>query len=138
MGLFSCGLDKADPLCRLQADFCFSSLDLGFEVSQSLSAAYTRPVTSGGTDREAVVYGWVTMGLFRGQALGFGFHGFFVRDKVFFWFLVFQHKVCLCSPGCPGTHSLHQDGLKLRDRSCSLVLGLQTCATNDKVLCSPR
>jgi hypothetical protein len=28
-------------------------------------------------------------------------------------FLFFQDRVSLCSPGCPGTHSVDQAGLKL-------------------------
>jgi hypothetical protein len=37
----------------------------------------------------------------------------------------------LCSPGCPGTHSVDQAGLKLRTppASASQVLGLKACAT---------
>jgi hypothetical protein len=36
-----------------------------------------------------------------------------------------------CSPGCPGTHSVDQTGLELRDppASASQVLGLKACAT---------
>jgi hypothetical protein len=30
-------------------------------------------------------------------------------------FLFFRNRVSLCRPGCPGTCSVHQDGLKLRD-----------------------
>jgi hypothetical protein len=48
-------------------------------------------------------------------------------------FLVFvlQDKVSLCSPGCPGTHSVDQPGLELRNplASASQVLGLKACAT---------
>jgi hypothetical protein len=33
----------------------------------------------------------------------------------FFFFLVFRDRVSLCSPGCPGTHSVDQAGLKLRN-----------------------
>jgi hypothetical protein len=50
----------------------------------------------------------------------------------FFWFgLVFQDRVSLCSPGCPGTHSVDQAGLELRNlpASASQVLGLKACAT---------
>jgi hypothetical protein len=38
-----------------------------------------------------------------------------------------QDKVSLCSPGCPGTHSVDQTGLKLRDppAPASLALGLK-------------
>jgi hypothetical protein len=48
-----------------------------------------------------------------------------------FWFLVFRDRVSLCSPGCPGTHSVDQAGLKLRNSpaSSSQVLGLKVCAT---------
>jgi hypothetical protein len=44
---------------------------------------------------------------------------------------VFQDRVSLCSPGCPGTHSVDQAGLKLRNLPASVcqVLGLKVCAT---------
>jgi hypothetical protein len=53
---------------------------------------------------------------------------------VLFWFglvLVFQDRVSLCSPGCPGTHSVDQAGLKLRNPPASApqVLGLKVCTT---------
>jgi hypothetical protein len=50
---------------------------------------------------------------------------------VLFLVLVFQERVSLCSPGCPGTHFVDQDGLELRNlpASASLVLGLKVCAT---------
>jgi hypothetical protein len=50
------------------------------------------------------------------------------------WF-VFSRQVSLCSPGCPGTHSVDQAGLKLRNppasasASASQVLGLKAFAT---------
>jgi hypothetical protein len=49
----------------------------------------------------------------------------------FFSFLVFRDRVSLCSPGCPGTHSVDQVGLELRNlpASASRVLGLKVCAT---------
>jgi hypothetical protein len=49
----------------------------------------------------------------------------------FFFFLVFQDRVSLYSPGCPGTHFVDQAGLELRDppASASRVLGLKACAT---------
>jgi hypothetical protein len=46
------------------------------------------------------------------------------------WFgLVFRDRVSLCSPGCPGTHSVDQAGLELRNlpTSASRVLGLKAC-----------
>jgi hypothetical protein len=50
---------------------------------------------------------------------------------LFFVFLVFQDRVSLFSPGCPGTHSVDQAGLELRNlpASASQVLGLKTCTT---------
>jgi hypothetical protein len=44
---------------------------------------------------------------------------------------VFRDRVSLCSPGCPGTHSLDHVGLELRNplASASQVLGLKSCAT---------
>jgi hypothetical protein len=45
--------------------------------------------------------------------------------------LVFWDRVSLCSPSCPGTHSVDQAGLELRNppASASWVLGLKACAT---------
>jgi hypothetical protein len=44
---------------------------------------------------------------------------------------VFQDRVSLYSPGCPGTHFVDQAGLKLRNppASASQVLRLKVCAT---------
>jgi hypothetical protein len=44
---------------------------------------------------------------------------------------VFQDRVPLCSPACPGTHSVDQADLDLRNlpTSASQVLGLKVCAT---------
>jgi hypothetical protein len=44
---------------------------------------------------------------------------------------VFQDRVSLCSPGCPGTHFVDQASLELRNPpvSASQVLGLKACAT---------
>jgi hypothetical protein len=43
----------------------------------------------------------------------------------------FPNRVSLCSPGHPGTHSVDQAGLELRNppASASQVLGLKACAT---------
>jgi hypothetical protein len=43
----------------------------------------------------------------------------------FFWF--FRDRVSLCIPGCPGTHSVDQAGLELRNppASASQALGLK-------------
>jgi hypothetical protein len=47
--------------------------------------------------------------------------------------LVFRDRVSLCSPGCPGTHSVDQADLELRNppvsASASRVLGSKACAT---------
>jgi hypothetical protein len=77
----------------------------------------------------------------------FVFVGFvFVCLFVCLFFLIFQDRVSLCSPGCPGTHSVDQAGLKLRNppTSTSQVLGLKACATTarpqffkDRTSCSP-
>jgi hypothetical protein len=49
----------------------------------------------------------------------------------FVFFFVFQGRVSLYSPGCPGTHSVHQAGIELRNppASASQVLGLKACTT---------
>jgi hypothetical protein len=46
-------------------------------------------------------------------------------------FVCFRDRVSLCSPGCPGTHSIDQAGLELRNSSASAsqVLGLKACTT---------
>jgi hypothetical protein len=48
-----------------------------------------------------------------------------------FIFSFFQDRVSLCSPGCPGIHSVDQAGLELRNppTSTSQVLGLKACTT---------
>jgi hypothetical protein len=50
---------------------------------------------------------------------------------VFGWLVGFSRQGFPCSPGCPGTHSVDQAGLKLRNppASASRVLGLKACAT---------
>ena len=55
------------------------------------------------------------------------------KESFFFFFLVFQDRVSLCSPDCPGTHFIDQAGLELRNppASASQVLGLKACATTD-------
>jgi hypothetical protein len=37
----------------------------------------------------------------------------------FFLLFIFQDRFYLCSPGCPGTHSIDQAGLGLRDTYAS-------------------
>jgi len=65
--------------------------------------------------------------------------GFFVCLFVCFLVLVlvFRDKVSLCSPGCPGTHSVDQAGLELRNppASASQVLRLKACATMPSKVC---
>jgi hypothetical protein len=50
---------------------------------------------------------------------------------LFIFFGFFRDRVSLCSPGCPGTHSVDQAGLELRNppASASRALGLKACAT---------
>jgi hypothetical protein len=53
------------------------------------------------------------------------------QSFVFVFCFFFQDRVSLCSPGCPGTHSVEQAGLEHRNppASASRVLGLKACAT---------
>ena len=48
-----------------------------------------------------------------------------------FFCFVFPDGISLCSSGCPGTHSVDQADLKLRNPPASAfqVLGLKACAT---------
>jgi hypothetical protein len=63
------------------------------------------------------------------------FYGFvcvcFVFCFLFIFVFCFLDRVSLCSPDCPGTHSIDQVGHELRDlpASASQVLGLKACAT---------
>jgi hypothetical protein len=61
--------------------------------------------------------------LYKDHTLFFFCGGGGVRDGVY--------RVSLCSPGCPGAHSVDQAGLELRNLpvSASQVLGLKACAT---------
>ena len=45
------------------------------------------------------------------------------------------NSVSLCSPDCPGTHSVDQAGLKLRNlpAPASQVLGLKACTTTARI-----
>jgi hypothetical protein len=54
---------------------------------------------------------------------------------VLFVCLFFRDRVFLCSPGCPGTHSVNQAGLELRNPPASVyrVLGLKACATTARL-----
>jgi hypothetical protein len=57
----------------------------------------------------------------------------FSPPPLFFFFL---DRVSLCSPGCPGTHSVDQAGLELRNlpASASQLLGLKACAIAARLL----
>ena len=50
---------------------------------------------------------------------------------LFFFSFFFRDRVSLCSPGCPGTHSVDQAGLELRNlpASASQVLEIKACNT---------
>jgi hypothetical protein len=50
---------------------------------------------------------------------------------LFVCLFVSRQGFSLCSPGCPGTHSVDQAGLKFRNppASVSQVLGLKACTT---------
>jgi hypothetical protein len=58
-----------------------------------------------------------------------------VFKGAFYVFLVFRDWISLCSFGCPGTHSVDQAGLELRNlpASASQMLGSKTCATTARL-----
>jgi hypothetical protein len=58
------------------------------------------------------------------------YKGFILFYFILFYF-IFWDRVSLCSPGCPGPHSVDQAGFELRNltASSSRVLGLKVCAT---------
>lgn len=50
----------------------------------------------------------------------------------FVWFsMVFRGRIFLCSPGFPGSHSVHHGSIKIRDppSSASQVTGFKACVT---------
>ena len=53
------------------------------------------------------------------------------RQTFFFFFWFFETGFFRVAPGCPGTHSIDQDGLELRNPlgSASQVLVLKVCDT---------
>jgi hypothetical protein len=55
--------------------------------------------------------------------------------KIFLFIYLFLDRVSLYRPVCPGTHSVDQDGLELRNLpvSASQVLGLKACATTARL-----
>jgi hypothetical protein len=65
--------------------------------------------------------------------LFFSFFSFFLSLNfyLFIYFCFFWDRVSLCRPGCPGTHSVYQASLELRNlpASASQMLGLKVCAT---------
>jgi hypothetical protein len=42
----------------------------------------------------------------------------FKQTQIIFFFCVSSDRMSLCSPGCPGTHSVDQAGLKLKRVTC--------------------
>jgi hypothetical protein len=55
--------------------------------------------------------------------------GLFGYLFIYLFIFVLRDRVSLCSPGCPGTHSVDQAGLELRNppASASRMLGLKAC-----------
>jgi hypothetical protein len=53
---------------------------------------------------------------------------------IIIWF--FETGFPLCSPGCPGTHSVDQAGFEIRNlpASASQVLGLKACTTTARLI----
>jgi hypothetical protein len=75
---------------------------------------------------------WIAKVTYKVRLLGTSFFVCLVFCLFFgFGFVLFQDRVSLCSPGGPGTHSVDQAGLELRNppASASLVLGLKACTT---------
>ena len=64
---------------------------------------------------------------------------FLVHFKIFFFFLIFQDRVSLFSPRCPGTHAVEQAGLEPTEiclpvppeytRHCILFFIMCTCVS---------
>jgi hypothetical protein len=56
---------------------------------------------------------------------------------IYLFIYLFLDRVSLCSLGCPGTHSVDQADLKLRNLSAFALqaLGLKVCATTAQLIC---
>jgi hypothetical protein len=89
-------------------------------------------------DRQGVLTGAVFQS--RRDTLSLLSFEFFCFCLKFFCFvcLFVETDFSLCNPGCPGTHSVDQAGLELRDllASVSQVLGLKACAATTAQLVS--
>lgn len=63
-----------------------------------------------------------------------GFHSFISTcsfPKIHFFFESYRSRTFLSRPGCPGTHTIDQAGLDVRDPPTpARVLGLRVCATH--------
>jgi hypothetical protein len=65
------------------------------------------------------------LGVFHISSYVCSVHSFLLSSFLFSFFslslfLFFRDRVSLCSPGCPGTHSVDQAGLELRSASLCL------------------
>jgi hypothetical protein len=71
----------------------------------------------------------VVLSIYRGQLIEM--YTFLVCLFVLFCCCCFRYRVSLCIPGCPGTHSVDQAGLELRNlpASASPMVGLKVCTT---------
>jgi hypothetical protein len=60
---------------------------------------------------------------------------FFQHFLIIILLFFFRYRVSLCSPGCPGTHSVDQADPELRKppATASQVLGLKACATTARL-----
>jgi hypothetical protein len=65
------------------------------------------------------------------EGLGIGGLGCWTSLLLLLFFFFLRDRISLYSPGCPGTHSVDQAGLELRNppASASQVLGLKVCTT---------
>jgi hypothetical protein len=116
-----CGFAKGTTKCI----FCFvlfcyrasryiADFSVFYVSSQMLCIVWVRLISN--PLETPVVFTWLT---------------FLSCNRFLFVCFVFRDRVSLCSPGCPGTHSVDQAGFKLRNppASASQVLGLQACST---------
>jgi hypothetical protein len=104
-------------------------LPMGLQTPSTPLVLFLTPLVGNSTLNPVVVFGFV-----------FSF-SFFFGGGWWVWFFLFVFvlfleggvldRISLYSPGCPGTHSVKQAGLKLRNPPAFApqVLGLKACTT---------
>ena len=119
---------------------CVSACRQGGQLQLHPTVTQLQLVACSRRGREWVLWGWDTEAVRSLESLATLHVSCLILTTVLeLCLLIFffpQDRIFLCSPGYPGTHSVDQAGLDLRDppASASRVLGLKGCATTAQLL----